>query len=180
MAAAEWRDRVNVFLLQTNSRSASTTAQTTSREQNKNPEDNYTACARHTTRTRNATGCSKSRLGHSTVLDTRLEGALPLGVAEGPAAIHQPTHRSRGVQAEDQVALARIHRNDEEPLRVVETRPCWGLVRCEMCARPWARDYHACLNIDLVARASRGPSPTSPLPMAWKREPRIAVFMTHY
>lgn len=44
----------------------------------------------------------------------------------------------------------------------VETKSCWGLVRCDRCARPWARDYHACLNIDLVARAMLSGDPRPP------------------
>ena len=27
----------------------------------------------------------------------------------------------------------------------------WGLRRCELCSRPWSRDYHACLNIAYLA-----------------------------
>jgi hypothetical protein len=27
----------------------------------------------------------------------------------------------------------------------------WGLRRCELCSRPWSRDYHACLNIAFLA-----------------------------
>jgi transposase len=27
----------------------------------------------------------------------------------------------------------------------------WGLRRCELCYRPWSRDYHACLNIAFLA-----------------------------
>ena len=30
-------------------------------------------------------------------------------------------------------------------------RDVWGLRRCELCSRPWSRDYHACLNIAYLA-----------------------------
>lgn len=30
-------------------------------------------------------------------------------------------------------------------------RDVWGLRRCELCHRPWSRDYHACLNISFLA-----------------------------
>jgi len=30
-------------------------------------------------------------------------------------------------------------------------RDVWGLRRCELCRRPWSRDYHACLNISFLA-----------------------------
>lgn len=44
----------------------------------------------------------------------------------------------------------------------VEAKSCWGLVRCNQCSRLWARDYHACLNIDLVARAMLAGGPRPP------------------
>ena len=32
-----------------------------------------------------------------------------------------------------------------------ELRDVWGLRRCNICHRPWSRDYHACLNIAHIA-----------------------------
>ena len=31
-------------------------------------------------------------------------------------------------------------------------RPAWGVRRCNRCGTSWSRDFHACLNIDRVAR----------------------------
>jgi hypothetical protein len=43
-----------------------------------------------------------------------------------------------------------------EPCRKMENKKgklvdVWGLCRCELCSRPWSRDYHACLNIAYLA-----------------------------
>jgi hypothetical protein len=33
-----------------------------------------------------------------------------------------------------------------------KVRPAWGVRRCNRCGTSWARDFHACLNIDRLAR----------------------------
>ena len=45
---------------------------------------------------------------------------------------------------------------DQRPAQV------WGVRRCRGCDRPWSRDYHACLNIALLAREKLAGRPRPP------------------
>lgn len=45
-----------------------------------------------------------------------------------------------------------VHRRLQPDAQTQRSAEIWGVRRCCMCQRPWSRDYHACLNIALIAR----------------------------
>ena len=66
--------------------------------------------------------------------------------------IHEAYTSKRCFNCKDQRAENGPHRYlpgapEQRPAQV------WGIRRCCRCDRPWSRDYHACLNIAILARA---------------------------
>ena len=45
-----------------------------------------------------------------------------------------------------------VHRRLPPDAQTQRSAEIWGVRRCCVCERPWSRDYHACLNIALIAR----------------------------
>jgi hypothetical protein len=58
----------------------------------------------------------------------------------------------RCFHCKDQQANNGVHRRLPPDAQTQRSAEIWGVRRCCMCHRPWSRDYHACLNIALIAR----------------------------
>jgi transposase len=66
--------------------------------------------------------------------------------------IHEAYTSKRCFHCKNIAAENGVHRRLPPDAQTQRSAEIWGVRRCCMCARPWSRDYHACLNIALIAR----------------------------
>ena len=66
--------------------------------------------------------------------------------------IHEAYTSKRCFHCKHTTANNGVHRRLPPDAQTQRSAEIWGVRRCCMCERPWSRDYHACLNIALLAR----------------------------